>query len=456
MLTRGQKFFLFFLLLLGQTLLASGMGIVFTPLPTKDKIAPGVKVAGIPVGNLTKEQAAAKLARPFSSPPSFSLAFSWEGRTWTYQAADIKASYDVAAAAARAYDVGRKGGKLKRHWETFLARTGNINLAPPLTFDRNQARKLLTKIAAEVNQPPADAKLILQKEKLQLLPERTGKKVDVAKSLALLTKTLQREARNVRVPLVITRVKPSITTADLKQVDDLLAVAVTPLKENASRTANVARAASALNGILLLPGRVFSFNSCLGPATAERGYQPAPVIDGTQTATADGGGICQVSSSLFRAALLAGLEIVERHPHTRPVDYIPPGQDAAIVYGQKDLKIKNTTSWPVVIFAAVEKDQLIVRLYGHQADPETKIELVTSEPLPLEPQIITKKDPSLPAGNTVVLQQGQKGYQVALYRLWYRQNKVIRKELVAETRYEPVATIVAVGTKPPLPESVSK
>lgn len=118
------------------------------------------------------------------------------------------------------------------------------------------------------------------------------------------------------------------------------------------RAENLRLAAEAINGYVIEPGATFSFNEVVGDTTAERGYKEAPVLYSSGLGSSDGGGICQVSTALYIAAVKADLEIVERHPHSVPSDYAPIGLDATIVYGSRDLRIKNNTDFPITIAPA--------------------------------------------------------------------------------------------------------
>jgi len=129
-----------------------------------------------------------------------------------------------------------------------------------------------------------------------------------------------------------------------------------------NRTINLEIAAKTLDGTVVMPGAVFSFNDIIGLATEEKGYRRAKIfIDGREEEGL-GGGICQLSSALYNAALAGGLEIVERHPHSRDVDYVPEGRDAATAYGGVDFRFRNSTVHPIFITALMRKGELIVAL----------------------------------------------------------------------------------------------
>lgn len=130
------------------------------------------------------------------------------------------------------------------------------------------------------------------------------------------------------------------------------------------RAENLRLAAEAINGYVIEPGATFSFNEVVGDTTAERGYKEAPVLYSSGLGSSDGGGICQVSTALYIAAVKADLEIVERHPHSVPSDYAPIGLDATIVYGSRDLRIKNNTDFPITIYAKAVGQTVSVNLHA--------------------------------------------------------------------------------------------
>lgn len=134
--------------------------------------------------------------------------------------------------------------------------------------------------------------------------------------------------------------------------------------ESEDRAINLKLAAEAINGYVIEPGATFSFNEVVGETSPERGYKAAPVMYSTGVMQGDGGGVCQVSTALYIAAIRANMEIVERHPHSMPSDYAPIGLDATIVYGQRDLQIKNTSDYPITIYAKAVGQTVSVSLLG--------------------------------------------------------------------------------------------
>lgn len=174
--------------------------------------------------------------------------------------------------------------------------------------------------------------------------------------------------------------------------------------------ANVRRGAELLRGTVLRPGESFSFNMRVGPFTYDRGFRDGPEYRGGQVVAAPGGGICKVSSALFNAAVLAGLTVLERHPHTMLVAYVPPGQDAALAYPYKDLRLRNDQEGPVVIWAEYRENTLTVALYGSYEPPLVEWGHQVLERLPHGR--IRRPRADLPAGYEQVVISGLDGLRL--------------------------------------------
>jgi vancomycin resistance protein YoaR len=173
---------------------------------------------------------------------------------------------------------------------------------------------------------------------------------------------------SITVPLLNEAAQPKITEAQLsaEKITGLLAQYSTQFDASlVNRTENIRLAARALDGKLLAPGERFSFNESVGERTAEAGYKEAMIIEGNIFTPGLGGGVCQVSSNLYNAVTLAQLEILERHPHSLPVTYVPPGQDATVAYPQLDFKFMNNSEAYVLIRSSVVENTLTFQLYGN-------------------------------------------------------------------------------------------
>jgi vancomycin resistance protein YoaR len=202
-----------------------------------------------------------------------------------------------------------------------------------------------------------------------------------------------------------------------------------------SQIHNVRLALSALDGQVIAPGRDFSFCQAVGPWTRDRGYRKAPVSYSGDLTLDWGGGVCQASTTLYNAALLAALPILERHRHYWPATYVPPGQDAAVAYPNIDLRLRNDLRFPVRIRARVEGESAVVRLYSRSRPPavslDRKVLAVTA------PTTVVR---SRSAGARRGVHLGQPGYQVALYRVFAGTHS--RRELISLDTYPPQNRVI--------------
>ncbi len=204
---------------------------------------------------------------------------------------------------------------------------------------------------------------------------------------------------------------------------------------------NAERAARALDGVTIPGGGELSFNRTVGPWTADRGYLKAPVSFGGEMHPAWGGGVCQTSTTLYNAALLAGLEIVERHRHQWAPDYVPPGRDAAVAQYDIDLRLRNPHPWPVRIETEAAGDSLEVRLVGRREGPLASVH--TQVRAVLAPREVTQIDSALQPGECHRPGRGQPGYRVLVFRVLA--DAPDRRELVSEDRYPPMNRLVIAG-----------
>lgn len=173
---------------------------------------------------------------------------------------------------------------------------------------------------------------------------------------------------------------------------------------------NIALAARYLSGAVVLPGEVFSLNNRLGRRTAERGFKMGPMYQGNILSYTTGGGICKVASVLYNAAVLSNLTIVERHPHSMTVPYVPPGQDATLNYGTKDVRFKNTTSGPILIWSKSIGDTLHIAFFGVEKPPAVRWNHEVLARFPNRTEYVD--DPNLPRGKEEVVFEGAEGITV--------------------------------------------
>lgn len=206
---------------------------------------------------------------------------------------------------------------------------------------------------------------------------------------------------------------------------------------------NATLSARALDGVRIEPGAVFSFNQTVGAWTPDRGYVRAPVSFDGEMFIDWGGGVCQTSTTLYNAALLAGLTIIQRNRHNWAPGYVPPGRDAAVAQGNIDLQLRNPYRWPVRIRTQVSDAQICLSILGHESGPVAGVvNLVQSQ---TEPREIVKTDTRLPHGARRLVNRGHPGVRAAVYRTFHRGPSAGKRELVSQDSYPVMERIVAEG-----------
>ncbi len=255
-----------------------------------------------------------------------------------------------------------------------------------------------------------------------------------------------------RAAIVADVTEPEVTYEDNEHVTDLIGSYSTKYTANdKNRNTNLVVGCKYLNGTIIAPGEVFSASEGLGEQTYERGYRDAGVYVNGKVEAGMGGGVCQITSTLYNAAIYAELEIVERHPHSMTVGYVPLGRDAAIAGNYKDLKIKNNTEYPIYLEAYASNGVLEVRLYGHEiheAGRKVEFETVFEASIP-KPDEIVKQDPEKPGGEREVTHTGRTGSKVSVNKKVFQNGKQVSKDWFSSSSYRAVADEVTVGTKKP-------
>lgn len=302
----------------------------------------------------------------------------------------------------------------------------------------------IEKIYNEIYKEAKDAYII--EEPFELHKEEAG--VDFAISIEEAKQILIEEKDTYTIPLKITQPKVKVKDLGDKLFKQTLAKYTTIYDAGVyNRAHNVALAAKTINGTILLPGETFSYNGKLGNTNAAKGYKEATAYVGGKVVPSYGGGICQVSSTLYNAVLYANLEIVERYNHSYAVSYVPAGRDATVAYGGKDFKFKNTRSYPIKIVASAKNGVVSISIAGIKEEKEYEV-VLTSSVLSTKPNSTTyENNSSLPEGKEKVIQKGYTGKTSIAYKILKYNGKTISKTVLSKDTYKPMNRIVQVGTK---------
>jgi len=436
---------------LALVLLLTCTGVALTLATTSfvnsGRIAQNVYLEGLPVGGQTSAEAVATLQREWVPKLPKELELRYPGGSLQVPPDKLGAAPKLDVAAAKAYRVGREGGLLQRVRTQIWLRRQPVHLEVECAVNGQALDAALAEAAGKVNREPRDAEVeVSDDDEVTVKPHVVGVVLDLEKSRALLLKALT-ELDATSVDLVVNEEQPKIKAEDLAAIDTVLASYHTHFNSGlVGRTRNIRLATRAINKRAVLPGDVFSVNEIVGERSPERGFERAPIFwEGGELREDYGGGLCQVASTIFNAALRANLQIVERSQHTRMVTYVPLGLDAMVIYGSSDLRWRNNLEHSVVVVGDVSGETLTFKIIGSKSDQaEVKIERANVGTIgPPEKEI---KDLNLEEGKRVLDKPGWSGGHATAWRMTKVNGKWERTWYDASS-YSAGANVYRVGAK---------
>lgn len=294
---------------------------------------------------------------------------------------------DVDKLVKQAVSYGKKGSVFARYQKLKPLKDKVVKpvlIEAAFEVDTEATKKVILDKFSKLEGAAVDASIKRENGQFVITDGKSGVKVDLEKSVKNLSEHFGKDWKYTGIETInleTTVDEPNITKEELQQVKDVLGTFSTTFKANNNRGKNVANATSRINGIVLMPGEVMSASDSMGSRNAANGYLEAGSYLNGETVESYGGGVCQVSTTLYNAVILAELEIVERSSHSMIVDYVKPSMDAAISEGVLDLKIKNNTDAPIYIEGITNGGKLTFTVYGKEYRPSTRTVSYISETL---------------------------------------------------------------------------
>jgi len=462
-----------FILVISITVAVISIGLARIWVPA-GKVVPGVLVCGIDLQGTDRIEGTKKLIKLEKEINSRPVVLKYRNRVFTLSCQEAGVNLNTDAIMNRALAVGRQGTILEQVKKRLRLRKQGIEIPLLVDVDTKKLSATLKKRAADLYVTPRNARFLIgADDRVKIIPARKGRRVDVKRASVQIKEQLA-QGKNPVISIVLEDVEPDITTADIRDMGLKGLLAEYTTKFDASqenRSYNIRVAAEALDGLLIEPGEEVSFNKVVGQRSSETGYKNADIIFNNKLVKGVGGGVCQVSSTLYNSVLLAGLKVTDRKNHSLPVGYVPIGRDATVVYGHIDLKFCNNTDSYIYIKSKVREVKQPVKPGSEQAEDDLEdamdsekvgfvtfkiygntdnkqdILLKTEIVEELEPETVYEDDFNLPEGEQVIKQSGSKGYKVRTERLIVNEQTVVKREVLPWSFYQPVNKIVAVGKK---------
>ncbi len=436
-----------------------GLGLYLFEQKYQNRVYPRVTIEHVGFGGKTKEEVEEYWLvknEPFAKA---TFTFAFKSQMATISGTQLNLGYDATLSATQATLVGRSGHLFADLFAKF--RPTNTNLSPLFRWDEETLSEALDNLALHIDIPLQDALFTFANGRVTAFrPSRDGRHVNITaikeqfrESLTMIPDSVD---NNVRIPVSVIIDKPTFTTEGVNSlgIKELVGRGYSEFAHSIpGRVHNVTLAAARINGILIKPGETFSFNQALGDVSALTGFQPAYIIKEGKTVLGDGGGVCQVSSTLFRAILNAGLPVLERKEHAYRVGYYEqagykPGLDATVFAPTVDLKFKNDTPGYLLIQTKTDTKNLTltIEFYGTRDGRKSEIfdHKVWGQTPP--PPTVYQDDPTLRTGTVKQVDFAAWGAKASFQYKVTRGSEVLQDTSFA-SNFRPWQAVYLRGTK---------
>ena len=423
----------------------------------QNTIAQGVLVDGVHVGGMSRTDAAAALQKQETVSGGLWLTVQADGETWVITPKELPLERNTQAVLETAYAVGRQGSRETiastltpfeyRYQHLYHTATSPVRLNTSVTYSAEKLWELVRIIENRVSRPAEDAQVAtfdFASRSFTFTEDRPGAKLDADALYRQIADLLDRQQYTATLTVQSEPIMPKVTRAELMNTFVRISTYTTTTTTDANRNNNINLACQAVTGTAVMPGETFSFNQATGQRTLEKGYLMAAAIAGGTTVDEVGGGVCQVSSTLFNAAAMADLTILKRSPHTWPSNYVEKGRDATVNWPNLDFVFRNDKDTPIFIVAYYQQRQCTVEIYGASLGAGLSIELATqltsrTDP-PSEP--IYENNPLLPPGAMQEKKKARTGYVVETYKVYLQNGAEIRREWLCTSNYPMIQQVI--------------
>ncbi|MDE6851777.1 MAG: VanW family protein [Lachnospiraceae bacterium] len=431
-----------------------------------DQICEGVQIGTIDVGGMTEEEASIAVEEQVDRTLESVVSVQVSGEELQTSVKDLGVSCDWQATVDQAYQLGKDGNPFHQLKVKKQIKISGKQYDLPYEIEEDTIQEFVEERCKPFDVSMKNSKLQFKNGKLKATKDRTGHEVQVSETVEKIRKSLeetvnQSETGAITIDAVVEDTEPEYTQEEVSKCEDLLGSYSTSFASSAApRANNVKTAADYINGTVLYPGETFSTIKVIKDRTEENGYQAAPEYSSGNVVDGIGGGVCQVSTTLYNAVINAELEIVERSPHSMVVSYVDVSRDAAISGDYKDFKFKNNTQTPVYIAGSAQGGTLTFRVYGEETRPENrKIEFESETLETIQPGApVETVDKSKPASYRSVTQSAHVGYRAKLWKIVYVDGEQTEKIELNSSSYkaEPEHITVGAAKATPTPKPSAK
>ncbi len=411
--------------------------------------AQGVHVDGIDISGMTYEQAQLTLTAHTQEVLSqVHISLVYDGKATEFGAVNLGVSLNQKEILDQAFLYNKNNtNSIEEQYKKTVELLKGRNFETHFVVDESVLHEVIYQYAQNYYQQAVDATVSFNKNtsKFTYTAEKNGVRIDAEKLLTDVQNMLYKKDYSI-LQVTADILHTDITEKMLKKNTVLIGKYATLATNNKNRNINIQLMCDAVNGLEIKPQETLSLNGLVGKRTKAKGFMPAPAIENGIIVDDMGGGICQLAGTLYNAALLADMKIVERVRHTWPSNYLPIGQDATLNWDNKDLIIKNISDYSIFVHASFKNQKVLVELFGQPlADGVTiKIQNDIIEEIPPS-KVEIKYTSELPNGVQQTIRDAKKGYVVHVYRTYWQNGMLLHKELISQDTYPALNKLIFVG-----------
>jgi vancomycin resistance protein YoaR len=429
----------------------AGTGQVKAADAEESRIAEGVYIGSVNVGGMTEKEAKTAIDEYLDSLSDATFTFTGPNGSMQATAAEMGITADATDAVDEALTIAQGGNLINRYKEISDLKKNNIVLELYPEVDKQTTAQLIYAQRGNLNIEAEDNGLVRENGTFVFVEGRTGSEVDIVESVYAINDFLASgwDGTDSEIALVSEEIEPRGTREELAMVKDLLGSFSTDFSSSAAgRKTNVSNGCSKINGTLLYPGETFSVYDTISPFTEENGYAIASAYANGKVVDSIGGGICQVSTTLYNAIIRAEVEVTMRYNHSMLVTYVDPSDDAAIASGLKDFQFVNNLEYPIYIEGYCENGWITMNVYGYETRPSNRVISFESEILSeVDPQVSYTLSEDYDAGTWKVMQSEHRGTEARLWKVVTVDGVEQSRDVFNTSSYRESPKEVTIGTK---------
>lgn len=413
-------------------------------------VCENVFVGDVNLAGMTAKEAKEALEVHFAEDADITITMSAEDKKVDTTLGEIGATAaDIDSLVEEALAYGKEGSIWKRKRQLKALEEEAFVITESFKLDEGLASSVLKDKITTLENGATNATITKTAEGFEITEGTEGKVVNVEKSLAVILEHLNKnwDHKSFEAEMVLEIGEPAIMAEDLAEIQDVLGEFSTDAG-GGERWQNLKAGSDILNGIIMMPGEELSVYNTTAPYDEEHGYVQAGTYENGEIVPDWGGGICQVSTTLYNAVIFAELEVVERYPHSMTVSYVDPSRDAAIAGGYMDFRFKNSYDTPIYIFSEIDDDnQLRFIIYGKETRPANRSIEFESETVSIEEYEVTyRENPEMSLGNMEYTGNPHSGRDACLWKIVYEDGEEVSREKFNTSYYMKVDEVIEVGT----------